>query len=556
MEFAKNRTCDIISLAAQTTSRKAWFNFTTAYLKVPLVVVTKLNIPFINDPTTLKNKKLGITKGYAFGEVLRNKYPYLNIIDVKDIEDGLEKVNKGELFGYVGTVATVEYIFQNKYFNELKIAGKFDENFEHGVAVRNDDLLLLNVLNKTIQNLNTEQKHTILEEWNAKINEKDIDYNLIYKILFFVTLLIIFFVYKQYLLKKSLSDFNDLINATIEGLVISKNNICVDANQSALEILGFSSKEEIIGRDIFEFISDESKQLIAKKFNSSNTEPYEAVLLKNDGSKFFALVRGYKLKNKNLRVSSLIDISPIKNQEKMLIEHSKMAALGEMLSNIAHQWRQPLTAISASSTGMILQKEHNLLSDEEFYNSCNTINNYSQYLSKTIDDFSNYAKGDTITKEFNLKDETQKFLLLVNSFIKTYHIMVDLESDEKIYIKGYPNELIQCFINLFYNSKDVLVENQNKRYIQIIQKIEEDFAVIIFRDNGGGILEEALKKIFEPYFTTKHKSQGTGLGLHMTYNLIVNSMKGSIEAKNIKLPYAGEIYDGAEFTIKIPLNNQ
>ena len=239
----------------------------------------------------------------------------------------------------------------------------------------------------------------------------------------------------------------------------------------------------------------------------------------------------------------------------MLIEQSKMAALGEMLSNIAHQWRQPLAAISASSTGMILQKEHNMLTDESFYTSCNAINNYAQYLSKTIDDFKNYAKGDTQAKEFNLKNETEKFLILVDSIIKYHNIKVDLISDEEIIINGFQNELIQCFINLFYNSKDVFVsKNQEKKYIQIIQKMDKKFATIIFRDNGGGILEGALKKIFEPYFTTKHQSQGTGLGLHMTYNLIVNSMKGSITARNINLHYEKEIYHGAEFTIKLPLN--
>ena len=557
IEFAKNRTCDLIALAAETNSRKEWFNFTTAYLKVPLVIVTKLDVPFINYPSTLKNKKLGVTKAYAFGELLRTKYPYLNIIDVEDIDDGLKKVARGEIYGYIGTIATVEYIFQDKYYNELKISGKFDENLEHGVAVRNDDLSLLNVLNKTIHNLNTEQKQTILNDSISLTVKKGMDYSLVYKILFVVFILIIFFIYKQYLLKKSLNDINDVINATIEGLVLSKNGICIDANQSALEIFGFKEKEELMGRTVFDFFSEESMELITKRYKSSNTQAYEAILLRNDGSKFYALVRGYNLKNRNLRVSSLIDISHLKSQERLLVEQSKMAALGEMLSNIAHQWRQPLAAISASSTGMILQKEHKLLSDEDFFNSCNTINNYSQYLSKTIDDFSNYAKGDTVTKEFNLKEETQKFLLLVDSFVKDYQIIVDLDSDESIYINGYPNELIQCLINLFYNSKDVFLqnENQDKKYIQIIQKADKDFASIIFRDNGGGILDEVIDKIFEPYFTTKHKSQGTGIGLHMTYNLIVNSMNGFIEVENVTLTHEKKEYLGAQFTIKIPLSH-
>ncbi len=556
LSFAKNRVCDILSLAAQTPSRKKWFNFTTPYLKLPLVIVTKLNVPFINDISTLKNKKLGIPKGYAFAEIMRDKYPYLNIVDVKDIDDGLKKVNNGELFGYLGTIATIEYTFQNKYFDELKIAAKIDEVSEHGVAVRKDDFLLLSVLNKTIESLNAEQKQNILNKWISITYKKQTDYSLIFGILIISSILIIFFLYKQFFLKKSIKEFHELIDATMEGLIISKNSICVDVNQSALDILGFDSKKDMIGKHILEFVSSESKNNVAKYLKIDISTPYEAIIKREDGSKFFALVKGYTIKNKKLRISSFIDISQLKNQEKMLIEQSKMAALGEMLSNIAHQWRQPLAAISASSTGMILQKEHNILSDESFFSSCTAINNYAQYLSKTIDDFKNYAKGDTQSKEFNLKNETEKFLILVDSIIKQHNIKVDLISDEEILINGFQNELIQCFINLFYNSKDVFIhKNQEKKYIQIIQKADKNFVTIIFRDNGGGILEEALKKIFEPYFTTKHKSQGTGLGLHMTYNLIVNSMKGTISARNVNFPYEKEIFQGAEFTIILPLNH-
>ncbi len=556
LSFAKNRVCDILSLAAQTPSREKWFNFTTPYLKLPLVIVTKLNVPFINDISTLKNKKLGIPKGYAFAEIMRDKYPYLNIVDVKDIDDGLKKVNNGELFGYLGTIATIEYTFQNKYFDELKIAAKIDEVSEHGVAVRKDDFLLLSVLNKTIESLNAEQKQNILNKWVSITYKKQTDYSLIFGILIISSILIIFFLYKQFFLKKSIKEFHELIDATMEGLIISKNSICVDVNQSALDILGFDSKKDMIGKHILEFVSSESKNNVAKYLKIDISSPYEAIIKREDGSKFFALVKGYTIKNKKLRISSFIDISQLKNQEKMLIEQSKMAALGEMLSNIAHQWRQPLAAISASSTGMILQKEHNILSDESFFSSCTAINNYAQYLSKTIDDFKNYAKGDTQSKEFNLKNETEKFLILVDSIIKQHNIKVDLISDEEILINGFQNELIQCFINLFYNSKDVFIhKNQEKKYIQIIQKADKNFVTIIFRDNGGGILEEALKKIFEPYFTTKHKSQGTGLGLHMTYNLIVNSMKGTISARNVNFPYEKEIFQGAEFTIILPLNH-
>lgn len=110
-------------------------------------------------------------------------------------------------------------------------------------------------------------------------------------------------------------------------------------------------------------------------------------------------------------------------------------------------------------------------------------------------------------------------------------------------------------INLFYNSNDVLLNlPHDERYIEITQKEEDGFAIIEFKDNGGGISPQIKDKIFEPYFTTKHQSQGTGLGLHMSYNLIVNSMKGSISVDNVNFTYKGKNYTGALFKVVIPIN--
>ncbi|MFT7861140.1 MAG: transporter substrate-binding domain-containing protein, partial [Sulfurimonas sp.] len=115
IEFAKERKCDIFSLAMETPKRKEYMNFTTPYLKIPLVVATKLDVPFINEIKDITEQKVGISKGYAFVELLRNKYPNLEIVEVDDIDDGLDRVNSGELFGYIGTLASVGYKFQTKY---------------------------------------------------------------------------------------------------------------------------------------------------------------------------------------------------------------------------------------------------------------------------------------------------------------------------------------------------------------------------------------------------------------------------------------------------------
>jgi two-component system C4-dicarboxylate transport sensor histidine kinase DctB len=242
-------------------------------------------------------------------------------------------------------------------------------------------------------------------------------------------------------------------------------------------------------------------------------------------------------------------------KEQLALEQAKLVSMGEMIGNIAHQWRQPLSVISTSATGMLMQKEYGLLTDEKFSESCETINKNAQYLSKTIDDFRNFIKGDREKTTFNLKDIMHSFLNLVNGAIKTNYINIILELQDDIKLDGYPNELTQCLINIFNNAKDALKDkNEEDRAIFISTIIKDDKAVITIKDNAGGIPQNVLPRIFEPYFTTKHQSQGTGLGLSMSNKLIVDGMGGTIVATNEEFEYNGKTYLGAEFTITLPYN--
>ncbi|MEA3554083.1 MAG: ATP-binding protein, partial [Campylobacterota bacterium] len=481
-----------------------------------------------------------------------NKYPNLNIVEVDNINDGLEQVEKGKLFGYIGSLASVGYMFQTKYIGELKIAGKFDEKWELGIAVRSDDKVLFDILNKVVKSIDASKRQKILNNWIAIKYEKNFDKDLMINIFIVVFIIIIFFIYKQYILKKSINEFNEVINATMEGILIFKDGICIDANQSTLDIFGYSTKKELIGKSPLEFISNESKEYVKEQFKEVEALPYEAKLIKKDGTKFYGLLRGQNLENKNVRLSSVIDISKLKQQETALIEQSRMVAMGEMIGNIAHQWRQPLSVISTGATGLQIQKEHNILTDEQFYETCNAINNNAQYLSKTIDDFKNFIKGNRKKQRFNLKENIDSFIKLVEGSIKTNHINLIATINNKIFLDGYPNELIQCYINIFNNSKDVLIDAEDNKLIFINTIENKDSIIITIKDNGGGIPKDIILKIFDPYFTTKHKSQGTGLGLHTTYNLIKDGMDGTIEVKNVNYEYENIKYSGAEFIITLP----
>ncbi|MCK5110042.1 MAG: PAS domain-containing sensor histidine kinase [Arcobacteraceae bacterium] len=253
----------------------------------------------------------------------------------------------------------------------------------------------------------------------------------------------------------------------------------------------------------------------------------------------------------------------LEEQYQLLQTQASHVSMGEMIGNIAHQWRQPLSVISTAATGMQLQKEYGHLNDKEFDKSCEAINKNAQYLSKTIDDFRNFIKGDRLKTIFKLTHEIDSFYHLVEGTIKSNHINMILTIDENIEVDGYENELTQCMINIFNNAKDALIGNlEDNRLMFISSSVKNSETsqergqnvVIKIKDNAGGIPKDILPKIFEPYFTTKHQSQGTGLGLHMTYNLIVNGMNGTIEAHNVSYNYDNQKYTGAEFIITLPLS--
>ncbi len=259
--------------------------------------------------------------------------------------------------------------------------------------------------------------------------------------------------------------------------------------------------------------------------------------------------------NENLEDKITVGIKESKLIEKRLFESEKMVSMGEMIGNIAHQWRQPLSVISTAATGMHLQKEVGILSDEDLYKTCTLIDSNAQYLSSTIDDFKNFIKGDRVKNIFNIRNSIDSFLHLIEGTIKKSNIHVEVEIDNTISIHGYKNELVQCLMNIFNNAKDILEEKKISYKLIIIScHIKDDNLILKIKDNAGGIPDDISERIFEPYFTTKHKSQGTGLGLHMTYKLIVEGMNGTIEAHNIDYRYNEENYKGAEFIITLPLS--
>jgi two-component system, NarL family, sensor histidine kinase EvgS len=245
-----------------------------------------------------------------------------------------------------------------------------------------------------------------------------------------------------------------------------------------------------------------------------------------------------------------------RKNEKLLHEQKKLASMGEMIGNIAHQWRQPLSVISTNATGLKMQLEFGVeFTNDEIVQYCEDINNQAQYLSKTIDDFRNFIKNDKNKAEFKVSDILNETISLITASISSEHIEIIKDFQCDCMVEGYPNEMIQALMNIINNSKDAIKNNKTShdpRYIFIETRSFNNQIEIYIKDNGGGIPNDVKDKVFEPYFTTKHQSQGTGIGLYMTRQIIVGHNDGKISAHNIEFEYKNVLHKGAVIVIVLP----
>ncbi len=246
------------------------------------------------------------------------------------------------------------------------------------------------------------------------------------------------------------------------------------------------------------------------------------------------------------------EVNKNRKKDTLLEQQSKMASMGEMIGNIAHQWRQPLSLISTIASGMKMQKEFGLLDDKEFENNINTITKTTQHLSKTIDDFKNFFKPNKDKQRFKAYSIVEKSLALVSTQFKLKNIDI-IKDIENIEIYGLENELIQVLINILNNAKDELIKKDlEPKVIFICIKKENKQVKIKIKDNAGGVPQSYIHKIFDPYFTTKHQTQGTGIGLYMSQEIIVKHMSGNIEVENIEFIYENQPFKGAQFIVSLP----
>jgi C4-dicarboxylate-specific signal transduction histidine kinase len=237
-------------------------------------------------------------------------------------------------------------------------------------------------------------------------------------------------------------------------------------------------------------------------------------------------------------------LEELREKEQLLVKQSREAALGEMIGNIAHQWRQPL-----NSLGLLVQRPplfYDLGDVDKAFLEENTKKSMEiiQHMSRTIDDFRNFFKPDKEKVRFRVRDEVTKTLSLVEGSFEGQHAAIEVVADCDPMVEGYPNEFSQVLLNILINARDAMAERAVAApRVVITISSENGRAVVTIADNAGGIAEEVIDKIFDPYFTTKGPQRGTGVGLFMSKNIIEKNMGGLLTVRNVD--------GGAEFKIEV-----
>jgi len=245
------------------------------------------------------------------------------------------------------------------------------------------------------------------------------------------------------------------------------------------------------------------------------------------------------------------EIKKNKYKQQIISQQSKMATMGEMIENIIHQWKQPLSVISASVTNIKINISLGTLREDELDDSLMDINDSITNLSQTINDFKNFFKETKSKANFELTNTFKNVLNLLESLLKNNNIII-INDIKDTTIFGHENELIQVLVNILNNSIDELSKKDNETKLIIINSTKDHKSIkISIKDSAGGINAEDIEKIFDYHFTTK--DTGTGIGLYMSKMIVQESMNGDIFVKNSEFTYDNTSYIGAEFKIIFPL---
>ncbi len=452
--FAKAKKCDFVSMAVETEERKKYLNFTKPYFSFLNVLVTNMDKSLVTDIEYLKNKKIAVIQDYAEIEYIKTKYPNLEVLEVPNIREGLEKVKSKEVYGFIDNAFVIDYFFTKDDYQNFKIGHYLNDKSYLRLGIRNDDAKLHSIFEKIIREISFEEQEFIRSKWLKLSDEKAFDNDIFYQILILILVLFVVLMYRYYF---------------VYGL------------------------------------------------------------------------------NKELKIRVDEELKKSQDKDKMIFQQNKLIAMGEMIENIAHQWRQPLSQVNSCVLVIDDVLDEQGIRDKIVELKLKEIESLTKYMSNTINDFKNFFSQDKIKIDTVIEEVIEKTIDILKGRIESSNIKVEVDLRTAHKSLTHPNELQQVFLVILNNAIDILIEKELvSPSIRIKISRDSKYIYVNICDNAGGISEDKLDKVFEPYFTTKHKSQGTGLGLYISKLIVEDSLNGELSVKNN--------FSGACFTIKIKSN--
>ncbi len=589
LEISKEKKVDIISGDRADAILNKNYKPIDTYLENPLVIVTRDKHSYIQNLNNIKDEKIAIIDGYGYSADLFAKYKNIDFEICSSQDIGLIGVSTGKYDAFIGSLALVDYSIVKMGFENLRISGETGVIMDVTLFVDKNKPILYSIINKSIKNIPDNKQHEIISKWRNKgVVHVEVDYKLTIQVLivFSIIVVIIFLVYyrerklgKQ--IKEEKDKFKNIFYKASSGTSILVDGVFTDCNISLAKLLGYESRNEVLNLTPAQLSplhqpdgqkSLEKSILMMKIAKEYGVNHFEWVHKKADGKEFWVDIMLTNISTKDnetvihsvwrdiqhrkeLQEELIIlntsleervedEVEKNKQQQLILMQQSRLAQMGEMISMIAHQWRQPLNTLSLIVQDMNLKYRIKKLDDafmDKF--SANSSKQITQ-MSNTIDDFRRFFKPQKEKEVFDVAETINHVRDIIAPMYKKEKVSVDFNIDKFIFINGFPNELGQVLINLINNAKDAMQSHLNtiNGTINVYTVLKDEIVHIVVEDSAGGIDKEIIDEIFNPYFSTKLEKNGTGLGLYMSKMIVEGHMQGKLSVQNTD--------DGAKFTLE------
>lgn len=490
-----------------------------------------------------KNKALGMSLKYGLK------------IDILKLDKEIDNTIKTKVFGFDRIFDFIVLQDNKKNFisKEYQIANEVqnlvDQNSKHSYIfpVIIDNKLQIFIVKQIFVN------NTYVGNLIAKVNISNVLKQIIYEK-----------YYEKNLYIKHNNNYYNILDLTHNELTIDDKIELNIAYINLTLVLDYEDKFNILTSPImliiFLLLSTAIALVILKylKMNNKNELLKTKIKMQFENNKILerkVASKTKELEELNLHLQDRVNKEVKQNisNQRIIYNQSKMAIMGQMLDNIAHQWRQPLSAISSTASGLLLQNNLNMIDKENLDSSMTHIMDHTKFLSETIEDFRSFLKENKEKENFNLKETYEKTRKLLISVTKNSGVKVIENIQENVELNGFSNELVQVLMNILNNAYEAFSDIQkDERYIFVNIWDDEKFAYITIKDSAGGVPDKIRDKIFESRFTTKIQSNGTGIGLYMTKEIVISHMNGDIDVVNEEYEYEGKKFKGANFFIKLP----